>query len=128
MRNGRTRLALRRASPSRLARLPGVAVGGASAAVRRRAAFAADRRHVLAIAAHRRPTLASGLARLVGTPLMRGALPVRRSPSLARDLALTLAVHRCEPAIAPARRTPARSLARLRLAHRSLALAATFVV
>jgi hypothetical protein len=61
----------------------------------------ADHRHVFAIATHGLTTLPPGVARFIGVEFVRGALRMRRLPTLARDLALLAAIHRREAPIAP---------------------------
>src|SRR5687767_13423890 len=64
------------------------------APVRRRAALAADRGHVLAVATHRSPSLPTGDPRLLDAPLVRGSLAMSGAAALARDLLLALWIHR----------------------------------
>src|SRR5262249_38108053 len=68
----------------------------------RTATLTPNRRHVLAVATHRLATLASGHSRFVGRPLMGRPLRVGRTPTLTRDLTLTITIHRGESPIARA--------------------------
>jgi hypothetical protein len=87
----------------------------------RTATFTSDRRHVLAIATHGLATFASGHSRFVSRPLVRRSLRVRRTPTLAGDLALTITIHRGESAIA--RTTPLRRSVRTTVFVLDLAIA-----
>src|SRR5690348_6907282 len=63
------------------------------------AAATADRRHVLAVAADGHAALAARGARLARVELVRRALLVRGTTTLAGDLTLLLTIHGCEAAV-----------------------------
>ena len=87
------------------------------------AATTADRRHVLAIATHRHPTLATCRPGFVRVEFVRGALRVRGSAALAGDLLLLLLVHARETARALSRAVRAGTTAvaaRIRGGHRNV--------
>jgi hypothetical protein len=73
-----------------------------SASAPRAATLTPDRRHVLAITTHGLAALASGHPRLIGRPLVRRTFRMRSTTTLAGDLALAIAIHRGESAIARA--------------------------
>jgi hypothetical protein len=64
------------------------------------AAATADRRHVLAIAAHRNAAFAAGFARFARVEFVRRSFGVSGLTALAGDFLLFLAVHRGEASIA----------------------------
>jgi hypothetical protein len=63
-------------------------------------AASSDHRHMLPIAADGLAALAAGVSRFVRIEFVRGALCMRRFPTLARDLALLAAIHRRETTVA----------------------------
>src|SRR6185437_8779331 len=79
------------------------AVARRTVATRRTACLAAlpsDQRHVIAVAANGHAALPPRLARFVRRELVRGALRMCSTSTLARDLALLRRVHRREAPVA----------------------------
>src|SRR6185437_6827579 len=109
------------AAQARRVGLAGIAATGLTP---RLAAAAADGCHVLAVPTHRHAALAARLAGFAGIEFVRGAFGVRRTATLARDLALLRAVHRREAAVAPRTRLRVRRPAGASVIARVVSLSA----